>query len=378
VRWGHQVTVVTSAPNFPQGKLFPGYRNRWHQRERVDGIEVVRVKTFIAPNAGIARRTLDFLSFGATSYLAGLVESRPDIVVATSPQFFTAVAGWAVAASRRLPFVFELGDLWPRSILALGILRGGAIMALIERLELFLYRHAAMVIALTEAFKADLIARGIPAAKIRVVRNGADLPRYAPRPREEKLASAWSLAGKFVVGYLGTHGLAHDLGRVLEAAALLRDDPATRFLLVGAGAERDRLVAEATRRGLENVILQPMQPKEAVPGVWSLCDVALVHLKDAPAFAEVIPSKMFEAMAMGLPILLAAPDGEARCILEGSGAGLWVPAGDPAALAAAVRRLAADAALRQRLAAASLAAAPRHSREQQARSVLDALSEIVG
>src|SRR6185437_7866433 len=246
----------------------------------------------------------------------------------------TAVAGWAVAASRRLPFVFELGDLWPRSILALGILRGGAIMALIERLELFLYRHAAMVIALTEAFKADLIARGIPAAKIRVVRNGADLPRYAPRPRDEKLASAWGLAGKFVVGYLGTHGLAHDLGRVLEAAALLRDDPAIRFLLVGAGAERDRLVAEAARRGLGNVVLQPMQPKEAVPAVWSLCDVALVHLKDAPAFAEVIPSKMFEAMAVGLPILLVAPAGEARCILEESGAGLWVPAGDPAALAA--------------------------------------------
>lgn len=373
-RWGHEVTVITSAPNFPQGKLFPGYANRWRQRERADGIEVLRVKTFIARNEGVVLRTLDFLSFMANGYLAGLFERRPDVVVATSPQFFTAIAGWAIGACRRIPFVFELGDLWPRSILAVGALRNGAAIAALERLELFLYRRARKVIALTQAFKDDLTRRGIRPDKITVIRNGVDLPRYAPRPRDAVLARAWGLADAFVIGYLGTHGMAHDLSRVLDAAALLRPSPTPRFLFVGAGAERERLIIEAKRRGLDNVVFQPMQPKETISRVWSLCDVALVHLKDAPAFAEVIPSKIFEAMAMGLPILLASPDGEARTVLEESGAGLWVPAGDPEALAAAIRRLADDEGLRRRLASASLAAAPRHSRERQARAVLEALA----
>jgi colanic acid biosynthesis glycosyl transferase WcaI len=375
-RWGHEVTIVTSAPNFPQGKLFPGYRNRWHHRERIDGVTVVRVKTFIAKNEGVLLRTCDFLSFMASGYLAGLFERRPEIVVATSPQFFTAVAGWALGATRRVPFVFELGDLWPRSILAVGAMRKGAALAAIERLELFLYRHARAVIALTQAFKDDLVGRGIDAEKIRVIRNGVDLPRYAPRPRDAALATAWGLTGKFVVGYLGTHGMAHDLGRVLDAAERLRDKRDLRFLLVGAGAERDMLIAEAQRRGLDNVVFQPMQPKEAIAQIWSLCDVALVHLKDAPAFAEVIPSKIFEAMAMGLPILLVSPPGEASAIIAETGAGLWVPSGDPQALAAAVETLAADGALRARLAASSLAAAPRHSRERQARSVIELLADV--
>jgi colanic acid biosynthesis glycosyl transferase WcaI len=375
-RWGHRVTVLTTAPNFPQGRLFDGYKNRWWQRETLDGIEIIRVKTFIAANEGVALRTLDFVSFMASAFVAGLFLRRPDVVVATSPQFFTAIGGWAIAAMRRLPFVFELGDLWPRSILAVGALRAGRIIDLLERIELFLYRRAKVVIALTHAFKDNLVARGIPAAKITVIRNGVDLARYKPRTRDLDLAGSFGTADKFVVGYIGTHGLAHDLGNVLAAAERLRDGRAVAFLLVGAGAEREKLIAEAQRRALANVVFVPMQPKDAMASIWSLCDVALVHLKDSPAFSEVVPSKMFEAMAMGLPILLVSPAGEASQILVEDGAGLWVPAGDPSALADGVRRLFKDPSLCRALALRSLAAAQDYTRERQAELFIAALEQV--
>jgi glycosyltransferase involved in cell wall biosynthesis len=374
VKWGHRVTVLTSAPNFPHGKLFPGWENRWRQVEDRDGIRVVRVKTYIAANEGFALRTVDFVSFMGAAWLAGLAEARPDVVVATSPQFFAAVGGWALAAVIRRPFVFELGDLWPRSITAVGAMADSPVIRALEAVELFLYRRSAAVAALTHAFKADLTGRGIPPQKIAVVINGVDLPRYAPRPRDEELAKAWGLEGRFVIGYVGTHGMAHQLINVLDAAESTRNDSRLCYLFVGAGAERRMLVDEAARRGLANVVFAEPQPKEMMPRVWSLCDAALVHLKDSPAFAEVIPSKIFEAMGMGLPILLAAPEGEASRIVLGDAAGLWVPAAQPAQLAAAARALMVDPALHRRLAEAALAAAPRHTRERQAERFLSVLA----
>lgn len=369
VRWGHRVTVVTSAPNFPLGKLFDGYRNRWHQTEVMDGIRVVRVKTFIAPNRGVVRRSLDFFSFGVTGLVAALFEANPHIVVATSPQLFAAVAGHAVGALRRLPFVFELGDLWPASIAAVGAIHHRLPLKAMEIVELYLYRRAAAIVALTASIKDNLVARGIPSKKIAVVRNGVDLLRYAPRPRDEALAQQWGLHGEFIVGYVGTHGMAHALRNVLDAAELLRDAPDIRFLLVGAGAERESLIAEAARRALDNVQFHEMQPKDMIPAVFSLCDVALAHLKNVPLFAGAIPSKVFEAMGMGLPILLATPKGEASHLTSGNGA-VWVPPEDPVALADAVRKLKADPSLRARLSSAGLAAAPLHSRENQARKMI--------
>jgi colanic acid biosynthesis glycosyl transferase WcaI len=373
VKWGHQVTVITSAPNFPQGKLFEGYENRWRQVEEMGGMRVVRVKTFITANEGVLLRTLDFMSFMGSAVMAGLFERKPDLVVSTSPQFFAAVAGWMLGAFRRAPFIFELGDLWPRSIVAVGAMRQKWLLAMMERVELFLYRRAAAIIALTGAFKTDLVRRAIPAGKIAVVRNGVDLPRYAPRPRDEALAQEWGLSGKFVVGYVGTHGMAHGLINVLDAAASLQGQDDIRFVLVGAGAERQMLIDEARRRNLANVVFLPPQPKERMPVIWSLLDVALVHLKNAEAFAEVIPSKIFEAMGMGLPILLAAPEGEATAIVRADKAGLCVPAGDPLALATAARRLKDEAGLLDGLRQQSLAAAPLHSREHQARQMIEAL-----
>lgn len=377
VQWGYDVTVITCAPNFPQGRLFPGYRNAWHRTETMDGIKVVRVKTFIAANAGVLFRTLDFLSFMVTGSVAGLLHRpRPDVVVATSPQFFAAVAGWVVAALKRRPFVFELSDLWPASIVAVGAMKPSLSLRLIEKLELFLYSRAQAVVALTNAFKDNLVSRGVDPAKVAVVTNGVDLPRYQPRPRDLALARQFGLEGKFVVGYVGTHGMAHGLKNVLDAAALLIDRDDVRVILVGNGAEREALIANAQARGLANVVFVPPQPKDAIPAIWSLCDVALVHLRNSPVFTTVIPSKMFEAMGMGLPLLMVLPDGEAKGIVEAEATGLWVPPEDPAALAAAIRHLASDPDLCRRLSQASLANAPRHTREFQARSMLDVLDTV--
>ncbi len=373
--WGHEVTVITSAPNFPEGRLFPGFENKWKQAETMSAIRVVRVKTFIAANRGVTQRALDFLSFMVTGFLAAVKEDRPDVIAATSPQFFTAVAGWAAGAVRNVPFVFELGDLWPASITAVGAMKKSLALSMVEKLELFLYRRSAAITALTRSFKENLVGRGIDKNKIAIVINGVDLARYAPRSRDADLAKEWGVDGKFVIGYVGTHGMAHALGNVLDTAERLKDETGVCFLLAGAGAERDALMAAAKRRQLDNVIFMPRQPKELMPAVWSLCDVALVHLKDSPVFAGVIPSKIFEAQAMGLPLLLCAPEGEASRIVLDDGAGLHVPAENPEALANAVKALSKDKETIKDFAAAARRAAPSHSRETQAREMLDVLQK---
>ncbi len=236
VRAGHEVTVITGAPNFPEGKLYAGYENRWRQVETIDGIRVVRVKTYITANEGFAKRTLDYLSFMASGFVAGLFERRPDVIVSTSPQFFCAVAGWALSGVRRLPWVFELRDLWPASIVAVGAMERSLAIRTLEKLERFLYRRADAIVSVTESFRNDLAARGIERDKIHVVVNGVDLERYAPRPRDASLAREFDLEGRFVLGYMGTHGMAHALDRVLDAAQLLRERSDIAFFFAGAGA----------------------------------------------------------------------------------------------------------------------------------------------
>lgn len=377
VRWGHEVTVLTQAPNFPVGRLFPGYRNRWYQTEIVDGIRVVRVKTYIAPNEGTLRRTADFVSYMIMAVAAGVFQRRPDVVIATSPQFFAAVGGWFLAALRRVPFIFELGDLWPASIKAVGAMRNHALLTALEKVELFLYRRSAAVIALTQAFREDLTARGIDPAKIAVVINGVDLPRFSPRARDAELEAQLGLTGKFVVGYVGTLGMAHGLQNVLDAAQRLVGDERVRFMFVGPGADREALIATARARGLSNVLFVAPQPKEQMPRYWSVCSAALVHLKNDPVFAGVIPSKIFEAMGMGLPIVMAAPAGEASRIVVEAGAGVCVAAEQPEALADAIVRLADAPQVLRRLALSSHAASVRYSRERQAERVIKVADHVV-
>ena len=378
VRWGHRVAVLTSAPNFPGGKVFDGYENRWRQIEMLEGMRVVRVKTLIAPNKGKVVRIADFLSYMVTGSIAGVFESRPDVVLATSPQFFAGIAGAIVAAGQRRPFVLEVSDLWPASITAVGAMKPGLAVRSVEQVELALYRRATRIILLTQAFQDDLVRRGVDRAKTDVIINGVDMDRYQPRPKDPAVVRELGLEGKLVVGYVGTLGMAHALENVLEAACLLREQDHVRVLFVGPGAAREGLVREAAQRKLDNIVFVPPVAKDEVARYWSVCDVALVHLKDSLAFAQVIPSKIFEAMGMGLPVLLAAPVGEASRIVDREAIGLVVPAENPQRLADGIVALGRDREMLRACAERSAAAASRYTRETQARLVLDVLERAAG
>lgn len=373
LRWvkaGAEVTVITCAPNFPQGKVYPGYRNR-RSREVMDGIEVIRVRTYMAANAGFAKRVLDYLSFAWASFWAGLGREC-DVIVATSPQFFTTWSGRALSFFKRRPWVFELRDIWPESIAAVGAGGGGAVMKLLERVELRLYRNAARVVAVSPAFRANLAARGIDPAKVEIVTNGADLSLWTPRPPDEALRAELGLGARFVIAYVGTMGMAHGLDFILRSAAKI-EDPRLHFLLIGDGSEAETLRAQAA--GLANVTMHPPVPKAEVPHFIATADAALVPLKRQDTFRSVIPSKIFEAAAMRRPILLGV-EGQAAAIVEEHGAGLAFVPEDEASFLAAIARLSSDAALYEKLQAGCAALAEAYDRDRLAARMLAILEEV--
>ena len=378
VRVGHRVTVITGAPNFPKGKVFTGYRNRLWQRETMEGIQVVRVWTYITANEGFARRTLDYLSFMVTGFLAGLIQCRPDVIVGTSPQFFTNCAAWMLSVFRWRPFVFELRDLWPESIKTVGAMKDSVLLRLLERLELFLYRRALAVVAVTESFRRNLVSRGIDPNKIAVVLNGVDLSRFHPLARDPELAERFGLTGKFVLGYIGTHGMAHALETILEAALRIRELPEganVRFVLLGDGARKQALKETAERMRLDNVVFLDTVPKADVPRYWSLLDVSIIHLKKRSEFTKVIPSKLFECMGMGIPVLHGVA-GESADIVEREGVGLVFEPENVDALCEGLLRLKRDHALYEQMKAQSLKATSRYDRIAQARKMLAVLERV--
>lgn len=378
VRQGHHVTVITCAPNFPEGVLFEGYRNSLYQREAIDGIDVVRVKTYITANAGFNRRILDYLSFGIMGAIAGLFQQRPDVIVSTSPQFFCACGAWVLSVVRCKPWVFELRDIWPASITAVGAMGKSTVIVLLEKLELFLYRRASRIVSVTNSFRSELVERGIDGSKIDVVLNGVDLSKYRPAAlKDQALAAQYGLQDKFVVAYIGTHGMAHALDKVLDAAELLRDREDIRFLFTGGGAERAGLERLAKERGLSNVVMMPRQPREMMPAVWSLCDIALISLRDTPLFAQVIPSKIFEAMGMGLPMVIACPEGEATGIIRRCDCGIVVPPEQPRLLAEVVCELSQDRERLSAMAGNSARAAVQYDRRTLASSMLASIARVV-
>lgn len=306
VRAGHQVTVLTCAPNFPKGKVFDGYRNKLWQQEEISGIRVIRVWSCITANEGFIKRILDYQSFMLSATLAAPFVRSVDVVVGTSPQFFTACAAYLVSRMKRIPFVFELRDMWPESIKAVGAMKDSAVFRMLERIEMFLYRKAARIVTVTHAFKDTLIGRGIDGAKIDVVTNGVDLSHFAPQVKDAALEQKFGLQGMFVAGYIGTHGMAHALETLLEAALKLQQTPGAenvRLMFLGDGARKQGLETQARAMGLGNVLFLDSVPKDQVVRYWSLLDVSVIHLRKSDLFTTVIPSKLFECMGMGLPVL---------------------------------------------------------------------------
>ena len=376
---GHQVTVVTGVPNFPAGKVFPGYANKLVQRELMDGLQVVRVWTFIAPNAGAIRRMLDFTSFMISATIAGLLIKKVDVIIATSPQFLTALAGFTLAKIKGCPFIFELRDLWPESVLAVEALREGFFTKSLSKLTYFIYQQADLIITLTHSFKRILVDNGLPPEKIHIVTNGVRLEAMRPTRDGATVRAAYGLRqDAFLVGYVGTIGMAHRLATILEAAQLTRDNRSLHFVLVGDGADKQSLKEQAHAQDLTNITFLDRVPYQEAIDLLSALDVALVLLRDTPLFETVLPSKIFEAMTLGKPIILGAK-GESLDLIEEHQCGIGIEPEDATALVENIRRLQEDNQLYWAMSKrGKKAIKKKYNREELARKMLEIIEDYLG
>ncbi|MGE0468506.1 MAG: glycosyltransferase family 4 protein [Nitrospira sp.] len=348
VKDGHKVTVITCAPNHPQGRVYEGYRNRLYHQETRDGINVIRVWTFVTANEGFIKRTLNYLSYMCSAVIGSLLLPKADIVLSTSPQFFNGLAGYFVSRLKRIPWVLEIRDLWPESIVAVGAIRSPWVIKLLEWIERFAYQKADRIVPVTDSFKTYLLSKGIKADKIIVVKNGVDLAQYTPLDGVNSLAEDLGLRGKFVVSYFGTHGMAHHLETIFHAARRLSHLKNIVFLMVGDGAERQTLVQMRDKMALDNVMMLDQQPKSRMRELWALSNVSLVLLKKSDLFKTVIPSKIFESLAMAKPIILGV-EGESAELIQAAQAGICIQPEQADELAARVLELAENPELCRQL-----------------------------
>jgi len=352
VKDGHEVTVLTGFPNHPTGAVPREYRRalrRLVMSERRNGVRMVRTWLLPLPNRRSYERMLNYGSFFFSSAITGMFLSRPEVIVATSPQLLVALSGWWLARIKRVPFIFEVRDLWPESLAAVGVSDKGSVLhRMLARIAGFLYRRADRIVVVTPAFRDYLIEHWkIPGEKISVVENGVETEQFRPAPADRELRRELRAENSFVVCYIGTMGNAHGLETLLNAAAELQHSAAqVVFVLVGEGAEKAKIMALARSRSLNNLRFVNQQPRERIPQFISSADACLVLLKKTELFKTVVPTKMLEFMACARPVILGV-DGQARQILEQAGAGIFVEPENAAQLAETVKRLAGDTALCQ-------------------------------
>jgi len=381
---GHEVTVLTGFPNHPTGVVPPEYRSKFCRlvtRDLNHGVNVVRTWLLPFPNRKAYQRMLNYSSFCISSAATGLFLEKPDVVIATSPQLLVGLSGWWLARCNGVPFVFEVRDLWPESLVAVGM--GGQrslLHRLLSKIAGFLYRSCNRIIVVTPAFKEYLIQRWrVPAEKIFVVENGVETSLFRRlAPNAAIVKRALGAEDKFLVSYIGTMGAAHGLETVLEAAFQLQESaPNVLFLLVGEGAEKARIRSLASSRGLANVRFVDQQSREKVPAYISASDACLVLLKRSELFKTVLPTKMLEFMSCARPVILGV-DGHARRVLEEANAGIFIAPEDPVALADAVIRLAINPSLREALGRNGRQHILHHfSRQDTAKLYLDVLQDLL-
>jgi colanic acid biosynthesis glycosyl transferase WcaI len=380
---GNKVTVLTGFPNHPTGRLAPGYRGKiWRlvMKENFDGIKVIRTWLFPFPNRRSYKRMLNYLSFCLSAAITGLFLSKPDLVIATSPQLLVGISGWWLARIKRVPFVFEVRDLWPESLEAVGMGNQSSLLhCLLASIASYLYRKSDLIVVVTPAFK-DYLAehRHVVADKIFVVQNGVETDVFDPSRADPNLKRTLGLEGRFVVSYIGTMGLAHGLEKLLDCAAQLQKTyPEIAFLLVGQGADKERLISISRSNKLNNVRFVGQQSRERIPDYIHASDVCLVLLKRSEIFKTVIPTKMLEFMSCARPFILGV-DGQARQIMEEAQAGVFIQPENAADLTEAVIRLAGDSELRSELGRNGRKYILRHfSRAQTARKYIEVLESLL-
>jgi len=348
-RWaerGDHVTILTCFPNHPSGIIPPQYRGLWRLREKHGDVIVVRTYVHAAPNRGFLKRILNFLSFMISSiFLGSWMIGHPDVLIATSPQFFVGVAGYVISRIKRCKFVFEVRDIWPAEIVAVGALKNKLAIKILEAVEMFLYRRADKVVVVAEGAAEILRSRGVPESKIAFVPNGVDLEIFQGGEGRDRVRRQLGLEQQCVVGYIGTHGMAHKLETVLEAAKILRGEDDIHFLFVGDGAEKGNLEEMARNLELWNVTFHNQVSRHEIPDFYAACDVCLVPLKKARLFTKNIPSKIYEIMASKRPIIIST-EGESLRLVELSGAGLGAAPENANDLAEKIIRLKNDPELR--------------------------------
>jgi colanic acid biosynthesis glycosyl transferase WcaI len=315
VKRGHQVTVLTTFPNFPYGIVPQEYRGRVIQREVRDGIRIVRVWSYFSPNEGFLPRILAQLSFGClAAFLGAKAVGCPDIIIVESPPLFDAIAGRILAWIKHCPFIFMVADLWPEAAIQMGVLHNQVLIRLSEWLEWSTYRRASLVWVVSQGVRELLIQRGLSPERIFLLTNGVDTTLFRPLPQVQARAElGWD--SRYTVLYAGTHGLAQGLASILKAAELMQDRTDIQLIFVGDGAVKADLIAQAQRSGLKSVTFLDSQPHERLPLFLAAADVCLVPLRKVNLFETTLPVKMFEVMACARPMLLSA-EGKARQIAE--------------------------------------------------------------
>ncbi len=375
--------MLTGFPNHPTGVVPAEYRRKFRRlvaREKTNGVKVIRTWLLPFPNRKTYERMLNYSSFCISAAGTGLFTERPDVVIASSPQLLVGLSGWWLARCKRSRFIFEVRDLWPESLAAVGVGKADSLVyRSLARIAGFLYRNSDHVVVVTPAFKEYLVQHwDVPAQKISVIENGVDAEVFKSQT-QSNLRADLGIEGKFVVSYIGTMGNAHGLHTLVEAAAKLQNSAAEiLFLLLGEGAEKEHLVSLARARGLSNVRFVDQQSREKIPGFICASDACVVLLKQNEIFKTVIPSKMLEFMSCARPVILGV-DGQARQILEEAQAGICIEPENSAQLAQAVLRLAADPQLRETLGRNGRRHVLQHfSRRQTATAYLDLLRELIG
>ncbi len=343
---GHDVTVLTGFPNHPTGVVPPEYRSQFRRlvfRERTLGVSVVRTWLLPFPNRKAYERILNYASFCVSAACTGLFLPRPDVIIATSPQLLVGLSGWWLSRWKRVPFVFEVRDLWPESLAAVGVANSHSLLhRTLAKIAQFLYRRSDRIVVVTPAFEDYLVEHyRVPREKISVIENGVETQLFSP-DAGARLRAEWAAEKKFVVSYIGTMGMAHGLETIIAAAAQLQStNRDVLFLIVGEGAEKEKIVSLARERGLSNLRFVGQQPRENIPAYIGASDVCLVLLKKSDVFKTVIPTKMLEFMSCARPVILGV-DGQARKILEDARAGLIIEPENSEALVSAIRHLAAN------------------------------------
>jgi colanic acid biosynthesis glycosyl transferase WcaI len=379
----HEVTVLTGFPNHPTGVVPAEYRRKFRRlvaREKINGVNVIRTWLLPFPNRRTYERMLNYSSFCLSAAGTGMFAARPDVVIASSPQLLVGLSGWWLARCKRSRFVFEVRDLWPESLAAVGVGTADSVVyRTLARIAAFLYRNSDHIVVVTPAFKEYLVRQMlIRPEKISVIENGVEAELFSPR-RERDLRSRLGGEGKFIVSYIGTMGNAHGLQSLVEAAALLQNvAPDIIFLLVGEGAEKEQLMSLVHSRGLTNLRFVEQQARERIPEYVCASDACVVLLKKSEIFKTVIPSKMLEFMSCARPVILGV-EGQARQILEEAQAGICIEPENSLQLAQAISRLAGDAQLRETLGRNGRRhVLQRFSRRQTARAYLEVLRGLLG